>query len=144
MRKGMCQMILFLLLFQCNVNAQIVLSRSHLYPCPREVTTELVKPSGMNTPFGAIDIVCRNWWMMAGLLGKVGDLDRMINSACSRCLTDHRRAGIFHFPVALKRFSWKACLAHIVLYLTLKNSPSTELYGLQGLPLTYFFGVVSL
>lgn len=30
------------------------------------------------------------------------------------------------------------------IVLTLKNSPNVELYGLQGLPLTYFYHTVSL
>lgn len=80
------------------------------------------------------------------MLGQVEDLDRL-SSRCTLTgnqiwfglLTNEGRVLILDLPRALKFLAQEEQADHGLMTLTLKNSPRVELYGLQGLPCTYFW-----
>jgi hypothetical protein len=87
--------------------------------------------------------------VVGGLFGEVRDLDllavaRSAHAAAGRCrggVVFERRRSVIDFPVTLR------ISVHVLFQVgdrpTLKNSPSVELYGLHGLPLTYFYAQVN-
>jgi hypothetical protein len=128
---------------QLDKDAQIMGSRRHSYACSSELCTDLVVSSGDNALLGAVDIESGDGRVVGGLFREVRNLDFIFagGTSCTarwgtvRVVFD-RWGGVLDYPVALIRVREQTL--SISRSHTLKNSPSVELYGLQGLPLTYF------
>jgi hypothetical protein len=90
--------------------------------------------------------------MVRGLFGEVRDGDRLVVASDAVCAARgcrgrrlERGVAVFDLPVTLQSsvVSPAALGRGCHVARTLKNSPRVELYGLQGLPLTYFWQRVS-
>ena len=121
-----------------------------------EFGADLIKPPGRDTGLRAMDVEGGDGRMMGGLLREIRKpylprgpaLDRRGGSVgCTVSGRVYRWSGILHFPVTLqfvRHISDDSPIDQAAAPPpTLKNSPSVELYGLQGLPLMYFCRSIS-
>lgn len=81
--------------------------------------------------------------MMRGLLGKVRNLDRLAGSIGLDFVALENGDVVFGLPLTLNKHQRQDPTWDRGRQRTLKNSPRVELYGLQGLPLTYFRSFVN-
>ena len=65
-------------LVQCDKDAKIVFPRCDFNTCASELGRDLIEATGSDTLFGTVNVKGRNWRMMGGLLGKIGDSDMFI------------------------------------------------------------------
>jgi hypothetical protein len=81
--------------------------------------------------------------MMRGLLSQVRNLDWLASSIGLDFVALDNRHVIFSLPLTLDEYQRQYPTWDRGRRRTLKNSPRVELYGLQGLPLTYFRSFVN-
>ena len=104
--------------------------------------TELIKAPSRNSFLRTIDPKGGNRGVVRGLLREVGDFHRLIfrtslvDGRYFMALSKNCRLLVLDNPITLLAFSKN--LQEVFVKRTRKNSPRVELYGLQGLPLTYF------
>lgn len=148
-RCRMCELVLFVVsVLQRDEDAQVVRSSDNAHACTGELCAQLVVSLRADTLLRAVDVECGNRRVVGGLFGEVRDRDGFAvagDAVCAarrsrgRCL--HGRMCVLDFPVTLP--TSVCCRPAFDMVHTLKNSPSVELYGLHGLPLTYFCPKVS-
>jgi hypothetical protein len=140
--------LLIVALLECNEDAQVVGAGNDADARTSELGAQLVKAPGRNALFGAIDVKSGNGRVVGGLLSKVGDLDELVARGAHGAARGRRvwsvfdgRRSIFDLPGTLRKLVDVGATAEDER--TLKNSPKVELYGLHGLPLTYFCAPIS-
>lgn len=145
----MCELILLVIpVFQCDEDAQVVRSSYNAHTGASELCAQLVIPSRAYAFLGAVNVEGGDGRVVRRLFGEVRDCDCLAvadhavgaaRGCRSRCL--HSGMCVFDFPVTLEESA--RCRRVLGVLRTLKNSPNVELYGLHGLPLTYFCRFVS-
>lgn len=158
MGTGMGQLVLFVVsLVDVDKDAEVMLTRRNPDARASELGTNLIEPTSRNSSFRAVYVEGRNWWMVRCLLGQVAYLDHIPVAVsisgrgavgCSRRrLSGYSWRSILNLPTTLgESIAISGSFEGDSYYrnrLTLKNSPSVELYGLHGFPLMYFYLMLS-
>lgn len=75
---------------ECDKDSKVVCTRYYTDASASKLGTELIEASRSYTLLGAIDIECRDRWVVRGLLRKVRDFDNSV-LAGGTCGTARRR-----------------------------------------------------
>lgn len=136
---------LIIAILQRYENAQVMRPSNDANICSGKLRTQLIVSPCDDSLLRAVDVEGGNGRVVGGLFGEVGDFDDLVAGNAG---STARRLGIvgmfegrlcvFDLPCTLYKSAWSSWAYTIGLMHTLKNSPSVELYGLHGLPLTYF------
>jgi hypothetical protein len=128
---------------QSDIDAFVVNARGDANAGTGELCADLIEATCRDGLLRAVDVVGRDGGMMRGLFGEVRNLDLVTGSFGLDLIALEDRHIVFSLPLTLDRRQRQDVVCETTTRRTLKNSPREELYGLQGLPLTYFKSFVN-
>jgi hypothetical protein len=128
---------------QSDIDAFVVNARGDADAGAGELCADLIEATCRDGLLRAVDVVGRDGGMMRGLFGEVRNLDLVTGSFGLDLVALEDRHIVFSLPLTLDRRQKQNMMCDTTIRRTLKNSPREELYGLQGLPLTYFKSFVN-